>query len=170
MKAIAIGLTLAILASGQSPSNACSCIGTSTPSKSLDSAAAVFTGHVVAATLSSKWVPNNGSPDDCALQITQEGGRSALCLSDELVVTLEVTAAWKGVSGGRVEVRTHAQSSACGVEFLLGQSYLVYAFRQSERATLETTACSRTRHISDAAEDKAELGPPRINRFDAETK
>ena len=44
----------------------------------------------------------------------------------DLVVTVEVSRAWKGVSGIYYEVRTPGQAPACGFDFELGGIYLLF--------------------------------------------
>jgi hypothetical protein len=47
--------------------------------------------------------------------------------------------------------------SDCGVHFQVGETYLVYAWRNKDRSRLETSACSRTKRVSDAGDDLAYL-------------
>ncbi|SRR6266581_1796159 len=159
-------LAVVFLGSGMSPVRACECIGTSTPNRSLARAASVFTGYVVGVTLGSKWDSVNAArPRDCGLEITQEGAGTSLCLSEEVVVTFEVIAAWKGFTSGKVQVRTPAQGTACGFAFRVGQSYLVYADARTQGGGLTTDTCHRTKATAEAQADLQELGPPSVNPF-----
>ena len=145
---------------------ACKCIDHSSPSQELANSAAVFEGYVVDISLGSRWVPSGVTRRrDCRLRIGREGEGPALCLDDDVVVTIEVTATWKGVEPGRVRVRTPAQGSACGFPFRIGLSYLVYASRTRQDADLGTSICHPTKLRVDAQGDLKELGPPARDRF-----
>src|SRR5262249_1787677 len=61
----------------------------------------------------------------------------------------------RGVSGITAEVRTAMGESACGYGFHRGQYYLVYAYRDPQTGRLSVSSCSRTRLLSNAAEDLA---------------
>ncbi len=74
----------------------------------------------------------------------------------ERILTLRVTQAWRGVEHEMVEIRTPAQSAACGFGFEVGQHYLVYA--TSENGALHVSLCSRTARMDDASEDRQLLG------------
>ena len=76
--------------------------------------------------------------------------------SGALVAVMEVVQHWKGVETERVEVSTHAQSSACGIGFEVDTSWLVYGMRAGDQVT--TGLCDRTRRMQDAEEDLAALG------------
>src|SRR6185503_15210753 len=52
-----------------------------------------------------------------------------------------------------VEVRTGLGDSDCGYNFRLGGQYLVYAYGDEDK--LATGICSRTRPVSEAADDLA---------------
>jgi hypothetical protein len=83
----------------------------------------------------------------------------------DVSVTLEVTTTWKGIAEKNVVVHTASDSAACGFNFEVGESYLVYAYRTGEEGakdrTLATNICTRTRLAGDGAKDDiAELGPP----------
>lgn len=75
-----------------------------------------------------------------------------------LAVDFEVSRRWKGEVSRRQRVLTPSDEAACGVSFTVGESYLVYALRQTDGA-LNAILCSRTRSRGDAAEDLALLGP-----------
>lgn len=56
------------------------------------------------------------------------GGPRGGCGGADVVYTLRVTEAFKGVDEGeKVEITTAAEGSACGVELAEGESWLVYA-------------------------------------------
>ena len=79
---------------------------------------------------------------------------SASWSDDNQEVTYEfaVTAVWKGPLTDKRTITTPSYGAACGREFGLGE-YIVYSWHGSRDGL-----CSRTRPISDAAEDLAELG------------
>lgn len=82
--------------------------------------------------------------------------------SDDLVVSLEVVRAWKGAKSlEHVQVRTRKDSAACGFPFEKDESYLVYADsvpKENDLPELSVLRCGRTRVITDADADIAELG------------
>ena len=148
------------------PSWACSCIGQSSPSQALFNSAAVFEGYVINISLGSRWVPPGISRSaTCGLRIARESEGLALCLDDNVVITIEVTAAWKGVEPGLVQIQTPAQGSACGYPFRVGQRYMVYANRTGKDSNLGTSICDSTKLRSDAKADLKELGPPVQDKF-----
>jgi hypothetical protein len=114
--------------------HACKCAEPEPPSAALASAHAVFQGEVAA---------------------TQESG-------NDLVVTLRVPRAWKGIeSAEQVRVRTRKDSAACGYPFALSENYLVYAQAlepAQEGVTLQVLRCGRTRPLVEAEDDLRELG------------
>lgn len=113
---------------------ACKCAEPEAPSAALASAKAVFQGEVSA---------------------IQDSGH-------ELVVTLQVPRAWKGiVSAEEVKIRTRRDSAACGFPFAVGENYLVYASAlepAQDGASLQVLRCGRTRPLAEAEDDMRELG------------
>lgn len=157
---------LGVLMFSTGQSWACSCSGQSSPTQALANSVAVFKGYVVEISLGSRWVSASvPRPDDCELRIGGEGEGLDLCLEDHVIVTFEVTATWKGVELGRVQVQTPAQGTACGYPFRIGQSYLVYASRPRTDAAMGTTSCHSTKLRSEAQTDLKELGPPIRDKF-----
>jgi hypothetical protein len=71
-------------------------------------------------------------------------------------VTFAVAQSWKGGDRSTIVVNTPASSASCGVEFVQGQEYLVYALENE--GTLQTNLCSRTAQLGAAGEDLAVLG------------
>ena len=77
------------------------------------------------------------------------------CLPMPYEITLSVDKAWKGPKHGKVVVRTDQGESGCGgVRFMVGEQYLVYAYRCGDVLDA-STGCSRIRVM---------------NRLDEETK
>lgn len=117
-----------------SEARACSCMK-QTPSEGLSSAYAVFTGEV------TRIEPNTA---------TKFGG---------VAITLQVKKVWKGDIGERVEVRTAGSSAACGFNFVMGETYVVYADRD-EADPMRVSLCSRTALVASAQDDLDFLGKP----------
>ena len=113
---------------------ACKCAEPEAPSAALASAKAVFQGEV------------------SAIQDT----------GNELVVTLRVPRAWKGIdSAEEAKVRTRRDSAACGYPFTVGENYLVYASElepAQDGVSLQVLRCGRTRPLAEADDDIRELG------------
>jgi len=66
-------------------------------------------------------------------------------------VRFVVNQAFRGISTTTVEIITNSQGSACGYDFKLNESYLVYA--NNYRGKVHTSICSRTQLLSKAVED-----------------
>ena len=136
---------LACLWITETPVDACSCIGTRPPCEATWQAAVVFTGTATAIEPASRSRPE-----------IRQGYTESLRR-----VTFRVTEAFRGVDGKAVVLDTGASGASCGYDFEPGQDYLVYAHRSPD-GRLSTGICSRTRPISEAAEDLAYLrGPAR---------
>ena len=115
-------------------SHACSCIEPGTPGEALESSASVFAGKVV-------------SIDD----------RLVLGSSlDPLIVEFDIGTVWKGPLHQSVELKTTSNTASCGYSFVEGVKYLVYSWNG-----LDASFCSRTRPLSEAQYDLAELGAGR---------
>jgi hypothetical protein len=154
------------LASSTAQMWTCECIGTTSPSQSLSHKDAVFIGHVVNVSLGARWVAHDAPrPADCDRRVEYVGAGVDLCFESETAVTLEVVSAWKGVDLGRVVIKTEAQGTACGYDFQVGESYLIYAERTGPTGDLSTSSCSLTKPERQAAGDRAELGPPMKSVF-----
>lgn len=125
---VAIGLTLAAPA----PARACSCMMSGPPCQATWTADVVFAGIVRGIVE----IPHEtlGVPY-----------RSRL-------VTMDVEAGFVNAPSGRVDVVTGLGGGDCGYSFENGRRYLVYAWKRGASG-LSTGICSRTRLLSDAAED-----------------
>jgi hypothetical protein len=78
-------------------------------------------------------------------------------------VTFQVERVWKGEVTPEVSLLLQRASdpgviSSCDIGFEKGASYLVYAVRSRDGATLTTHKCTRTRKVAEAKEDFAVLG------------
>ncbi len=112
---------------------ACSCVMPPPPQEAMASAAAVFEGTVTDV---------RGPKDD------QSGSRE---------VDLRIGRRFKGAEADTVTVTTAGSSAACGYNFELGRTYLVYA-GEEDGGQLATSLCSRTARIEDAGDDLSALG------------
>jgi hypothetical protein len=73
------------------------------------------------------------------------------------VVVFTVERAFRGVQDAVVEVSTGIGGGDCGYAFKSGERYVVYAYRTND-GRLGTGTCTRTRLVSQAAEDLTFLG------------
>ena len=74
----------------------------------------------------------------------------------EHFVEFEVHEVWKGSARPGLIVRTASSSAACGVNFVVGEDYVVYAFDSKQGNDLNTNSCTRTRPFT--AEEGEALG------------
>ncbi len=119
-------------------SYACSCIWPDSPSEELANSAAVFMGRVV------------------SVREFERGDNSANSL-DPTTVEFDVQTVWKGSNYSTMFLTTFRDESACGFQFREGETYVVYSHDGST-----VNICNRTRRLSDAAPDLAELGERRM--------
>ncbi len=119
--------------------DACSCGETPSPTEALAQSAKVFSGKVV-----------HVSGGDGTL-------REPALLSGYVLVEFEVYAVWKGQAYATMFIETAWWSGSCGVEFYVGQEWLVYSY-DGETAV----PCSRTRRLSLAQSDIDALGEGQV--------
>ncbi|MCI0698483.1 T9SS type A sorting domain-containing protein [candidate division KSB1 bacterium] len=105
---------------------ACSCWPPPPPAQAFAEAEAVFMGKVV----SFEFVENN------------RRRRAAISLSK----------IWKGDRGAASEIFTGADVGMCGYEFQVGETYVIYAYKD-ENGRLHTNICTRTAPLRSAAKD-----------------
>ena len=120
------------------PTYACSCVPSSSPSEEKANSAAVFMGRVV------------------SVREFERGDNTKSSL-DPTTVEFDVQTVWKGSNYGTMFLKTFRDGSACGFSFREGETYVVYSHDGST-----VNICSRTRRLSDAALDLAELGERRM--------
>ena len=82
---------------------------------------------------------------------------------EDLSISFELSALWKGELRKDVAIRTGLWDALCGYHFELGEQYLVYAYSSGDGA-LHAGICSRTNVLAAAAEDMEQLGEP-ISRW-----
>lgn len=117
------------------PAAACSCVGKRPACQAFWDEGAVFAGKVVSIE------PRSGD---------------GLVTFDNRRVRFEVIEAFHGVttSTSTVDVFTGSGGGDCGYAFVVDSSYLVYAY-EAPGSRLTTGICSRTRPLSQAADDLA---------------
>jgi hypothetical protein len=138
LRPIIISIAAAALVTLLSPSAAfsCSCIGSGPPCQSFGNTAAVFVGTPI--------------------EVKQTTGKLTEGRDREYplrIFTFRVDEPFRGVNAAQIEVRTGMGGGDCGYEFNLGERYLVYAGFNSENGVYGTSICTRTRSVSEAAED-----------------
>lgn len=70
-------------------------------------------------------------------------------------ITFDAKETFSGPTKRTVEIRTAMGCCSCGMEFQLGQDYLVYAYGVPDEGDLVTGVCSRTSRAKDSASDLA---------------
>ncbi|MFE8698795.1 hypothetical protein ACFYKT_21150 [Cytobacillus sp. FJAT-53684] len=75
-------------------------------------------------------------------------------------VLFEVTNTWKGIQQSQVIITTGQGGGDCGIDFKVGQDYLVYAHESTMYGenTLVTVICDRTNKLSSLQQDLEVLG------------
>lgn len=117
------------------PSYACTCGPSDSPSGALAGSAAVFGGEVVSIR-EFDW------------------GDGSWGTADPTTVEFDVKTVWKGSNYQTLFLTTARSGASCGFTFIEGIEYVVYS-----RDGATVSLCSRTRALSEAADDLAELGP-----------
>lgn len=71
-----------------------------------------------------------------------------------------VLRSWKGMAEPTTIIRTGSGDGDCGVDFVLGDVYVVYTWRRRADGALWTDICTRTGVLTAASDDSATLGRP----------
>lgn len=114
------------------PVHACVCADLGSLADEYQRSSAVFVGRIVSIEIATKVV---------------DGHRI-----ESMVATFDVERRWKGPSARRLRVQTCGTQMlvcTCGVDFQLGQRYVVFA----EGKPLQTSSCNRTTLADTAGED-----------------
>ncbi|MBC8031893.1 MAG: hypothetical protein H7Z16_17555 [Pyrinomonadaceae bacterium] len=114
--------------------SACSCMGPGPPCQAYWTTSAVFTGEVIEITSTT---------------IDDEHLRGY----PQKLVRFAVSESFRGASGRLIEAITGNGGGDCGYPFKVGNSYLVYAYRNPKDNRLYAGICSRTRPLPEAGED-----------------
>ena len=143
---VIFGVALVMMLLAPRAIEACSCIAGIPVCQSFWATDAVFSGTVA--------------------QITPTPNRLGEPYPSHRLVRFQVKQSWRGAVGPVVEVLTGSGGGDCGFSFEQGVTYLVYA--HAGRGGLSTSICSRTRRLSEAAEDleylKTALNPSATGR------
>lgn len=75
----------------------------------------------------------------------------------EQKIRLRVDRYWKGKEQPYIEVASPLNERPCGIDFVQGRQYLVYAF-ENDAGNYVTNSCKRTQKRSDATADLQYLG------------
>ena len=94
---------------------------------------------------------------------------SGLFGSHGKTVLFAVKETWKGPSAMEFAIKTGSGGGDCGVAFVVGEEYLVYANLSDmyEEQSWSTTICSPTKVLMDASKDLAVFGQGQVPTNDA---
>ena len=116
---------------------ACSCVRPGPPCNYYGDAAAIFLGRVVGSVERKTSVDANGNKT----------------VYDVGTIRFLVLENYKGAPGYEIEIHSSTSGGECGYWFLRNEIYIVYAYRDPRTNLLSTDTCTRTKHVSAAAED-----------------
>lgn len=128
---LAVAVLLALLAL-PSRTEACSCVSGAPICETFWKTPLVFSGTVLEIATDTKSDPR-------------------ITLGRSRVVRFHVTQAWRGEATGTIEIHTGMGGGDCGYKFVEGRQYLVFA--SGAPGQYSTGICSRTRRLSEAADD-----------------
>ena len=141
---------LLIVLSAEMSVFACMCSG-DTPSvrEALNKAKVVFLGKAVSSEYHKGAVFPNGNN-----------------AGEELAILFKVQDWWKGEAAEQIAIFTEQYRapdqtisiSTCGMEYIIGKVYLVYAVEYPVEGKLRTALCSRTTKLENAKKDLQKLG------------
>jgi hypothetical protein len=114
--------------------SACTCMPSGLPCQAYWTTSTIFTGEVIEIT---------ATPSD----------NERLPGYSQKLVRFAVSEPFRGVSGTLIDAITGNGGGDCGYPFRVGNSYLVYAYRDPKDNKLYANICSRTRPLSEAGED-----------------
>jgi hypothetical protein len=140
MKIVVTRIALTLIAIGIACAGfavrACTCAAQSSPYQEYQESRAVFLGEVT------------GSKD---IAVAQQVGDKTL-RGTARVFQFSVSESLKGLKTTQVEISAGWIDSTCYQGFTIGESYLVYAYGDSEK-NLAFSSCGRTNNLSSAADD-----------------
>ena len=130
------------------PVVACSCMELPPPDEALTNATAVFSGEVIAIKDSKG--------------IYGEIGKT---------VSFKVREVWKGDNGSDISVVTGSDSASCGLDFIIGKEYIVYAHASDMygKTVLSSTLCDRTTELKNATDDISMIGQSQVPKQSEKT-
>jgi hypothetical protein len=129
VKKLFVSIAIALLATTFAEvkrGHACSCLPPPPPSQAFAEARAVFIGKVI----SFEFLPG----------------------MHQRLAKIQVLKIWKGTASEADSLLTAANSAACGYDFQVGETYIIYA-HQYNVGILATNICTRTKPAQHAAED-----------------
>ena len=132
-------ITMIVVAVAARDVYGCSCMSNGPPRQAYFQVDAVFIGTVES--IAVRKTTFDAIPDG---------------LFDRRVVHVAVDRISRGVRGPTVDLWTGMGRGDCGFDFKVGSRYVIYASRRADGA-LSTGICSRTRLVSEAADDLAYL-------------
>jgi Carboxypeptidase regulatory-like domain len=140
-RAFLFALSLLVVALACARASACGCLGKGTPCEAFGGAEAVFVGTVASVKEGARSQKPGGE-----LEFTPR------------LVRFTVEQSFLGPAVAETEIATGLGGFDCGYPFAKGATYLVYAYKTSEKdETLYTSTCSRTTPVARADEDLAYL-------------
>jgi hypothetical protein len=133
-----ISIAAAVLVTLLSASAAfsCDCSSSRPPCQSFGNTAAVFVGTPIEVKQTTGKLLANNEPE-----------------YPQKIFSFRVDESFRGVNAAQIEVRTGMEDGDCGYRFNLGERYLVYANFNPANGFYDTSICTRTRPLSEAAED-----------------
>ena len=137
---LAVALAGALVA-GTERVQACSCVSSGPPCEATWKTDGVFVGQVESLTPVTE-------PEKLGSSVVQR---------EMWRVRMKVSEVFRGTVGGEVDVFTSTSGASCGYDFSRTRTYLVYAYWMVQTQRWGAGICSRTRPVSEAAEDLAYL-------------
>ena len=135
-------LLFVCLAFAPAVADACSCLPPGAPQKELEASDRVFLGTATSVEIRCERgtklfvrLPGEGAEVVCATPAGEETGFPLK------IARFFVSENFKG-SGAEATIQTELYGAMCGVEFVAGEEYVVYAKRKD--GVLSTSLCSRT--------------------------
>ena len=128
---IGLGVSIATLFSAAPPAFACDCLGPGSVSEAFSKAPVVFVGRVESVSPIRSW--------------SGKGPRSR--------TRFRVTEALRGTKAEQIDI--FGYETDCDLHFSPGQDWIIYTFARRDGSGFATNNCTRSRPLSEAAEDLA---------------
>ena len=159
-------IAMLVLLFADRPALGCQCAGKPTVVEQYAEASIVFVGKVEA--VADRWSPFSKVWLKIRRWFNEDAQPSInlrrYCTDYGMQVLFSVERSWKGVSASEIMLFTGRGSGDCGVEFQVGERYVVYAYPRV-RDGCQTNICTRTREITLAQEDLKVLGRYPTRKF-----
>ncbi len=124
----------------------CSCLGpVPSPIRDYEQSSAVFVGTLISS-------------------YDAKAGASKQSSADRILYTFEVSQIWKGTIADTLTVVSARSSPSCGVKFVVGENYVVYA--RDWKRSLGVDSCSRTGLLTLREDDLIALPNPIWIRYE----